>query len=404
MRNIYRDFPIFENRKLIYLDSAATSQKPRSVIEAMSTFYAQNYGTVHRAIYQLAAEATLQYHAVRQQVARFLNAKSADEIIFTKGTTEAINLVAHSFGKAFIKPGDEIILTEIEHHANLVPWQILCQERGAILKFIPVNDRGELLIEEFERLLSAKTKLVSLAHISNSIGTLHPIKEIIKLAHAKGAKVFIDGAQSASHMSIDVQELDADFFAFSGHKAFGPTGVGILYGKKELLEQMPPYQAGGDMIEKVTLTETTYQAPPLRFEAGTPMIAEVIGLGAALRYIESIGRPQIEAHVQNLLKYATEKLLEIPGIRIIGTASQKGPIISFVHDDLHPLDLGTFLNLRGIAVRTGHQCAQPAMHRFGVTATVRVSFAAYNTVEEIDIFIAALDETIKKLGFSAQLK
>jgi cysteine desulfurase/selenocysteine lyase len=390
--DIRRDFPLLANSPLIYLDSAATAQKPAVVIEAIRQFYAEEYGTVHRALYALSAHATARYDAVREAVRAFLNAKSADEIIFTKGTTESINLVASSFSKAFLKSGDEILISEMEHHANLVPWQIVAQERGVHLKIIPINDQGDLILEEVERLLTSRTKLVSIAHIANSTGTLNPIETIIRLAHAKGAKVFIDGAQSAPHMPVDVQRLDADFFAFSGHKAFGPTGIGVLYGKRELLEKMPPYQAGGDMIETVTLTSSSYQPPPLRFEAGTPLIAEVIGLGAALSYIESLGRAEIAAWEARLLAYATEKLQAIPGLRLIGTAKEKGPILTFVIEGMHPLDIGTLLDLRGIAVRTGHLCAQPTMQRFGITAATRISFAAYNTLEEIDLLTTALHE------------
>ena len=394
---VKQNFPIFDKNDLIYLDSAATTHKPRSVIEAMVRFYSENYGTVHRAIYTLAAEATAAYNEVREKAARFLNAQHADEIIFTKGTTEAINLVAHSFGRAFIQPGDEIIISEMEHHANIVPWQILCQERGAHLKFIPINDKGELILEAYEKLLTNKTKLVSIAHIANTTGTQNPIEQIIARAHEKGAKVFIDGAQSAAHIPVDVQDLDADFFAFSGHKAYGPTGIGILYGKRELLQKMPPYQAGGDMIKTVTMETSTYQDPPLRFEAGTPMIAEVIGLGAALDYIESLGRQHIADWENKLLEYATEKLSNIPGIQIIGTADKKGHIISFVFKDLHPLDIGTFLNLRGIAIRTGHQCAQPLMNRFGIQSAARISFAPYNTFQDIDAFIDALTHIVTQV-------
>ncbi len=396
--NVRRDFPLLEQDKsLIYFDSAATAQKPFAVIEAMRRFYAEEYGTVHRAIYRLSSCATARYNAVRESVRAFLNAASAEEIVFTKGTTEAINLVAASFSKAFLKSGDEILISEMEHHANLVPWQILSQERGIHLKYIPIDDRGELILEEYEKLLTERTRLVSIAHLSNATGTLNPIEEIIRLAHEKGAKVCIDGAQSAPHMPVDVQRLDADFFAFSGHKAFGPTGIGVLYGKKELLEKMPPYQAGGDMIETVTLLRSSYQPPPLRFEAGTPMIAEVIGLGAALAYIESLGRERIAAWESHLLAYATEKLLAIPDLRIIGTAARKGPIITFTIPGIHPLDIGTLLDLRGIAVRTGHLCAQPTMRRFGIAAATRASFAAYNTLEEIDSFEVALKGIISSL-------
>lgn len=388
--DVLKDFPIFKSHPdLIYLDSAATTQKPHVVIEAMRQFYAESYGTVHRAIYQLAAGATEQYNQVRVQIARFMGA-DVDEVIFTKGTTDALNLVAYSFGHAFIEPGDEVMISEIEHHANLVPWQRMCKERGAHLKIIPVNEHAELDMQAFEMLLNSRTKLVSIAHISNVTGTHHPVEQIIKLAHAKGAKVCIDGAQAVAHLPIDFHALDADFYAFSGHKVFGPTGVGVLLGKKELLKQMPPYQAGGDMIDKVTLTETTFQLPPLRFEAGTPMIAEVIGLGAAIGYIETLGRENIARYEEELLQYATEKLTQVPGIRMIGNAAKKGPIISFVIEGIHPLDLGTLLDLKGIACRTGHQCAQPAMQRFGVSSVTRISFAPYNSCEEIDLFVKCL--------------
>lgn len=397
MRHARHDFPIFAHRPhLIYLDSAATTQKPHVVIEAMRQFYAEDYGTVHRAIYQLAANATADYQKVRALIAGFMGA-ATEEVIFTKGTTEALNLVAYSFGQAFIFPGDEVIISEMEHHANMVPWQRMCRERGAHLKIIPINDRAELILEEYEKLLSSKTKLVSIAHISNVTGTEHPIEAVIARAHAHGAKVCIDGAQAVAHIPVDFRALDADFYAFSGHKAFGPTGVGVLLGKKELLQKMPPYQSGGDMIEKVTLFETTFQAPPLRFEAGTPMIAEVMGLGAAITYIESLGRKQIAAYEGDLLSYATDQLNEVPGLKIIGTAAKKGPIVSFVIEGIHPLDLGTLLDLKGIACRTGHQCAQPTMQRFGLSSVTRISFAPYNTHEEIDAFVQAVKEIRSQL-------
>jgi cysteine desulfurase/selenocysteine lyase len=382
---------------LIYLDSAATSQKPISVIEAITRFYAEEYGTVHRAVYELAAVSTAKYWAVRKKVQAFLGAAFPEEIIFTRGTTDAINLVAASFCKAYVRAGDEVIISQMEHHSNIVPWQLQCMERGAVLKAIPINERGELILEEYEKLLTDRTKLVSIAHIANSIGTLNPLEKIISMAHAKGAKVLVDGAQSAPHLLVDMQKLDTDFFVFSGHKAYGPTGVGILYGKREWLEKMPPYQGGGDMIEKVTLIESTYQSPPLRFEAGTPMIAEVIGLGAAIDYIELIGRDKIAAWEHQLLQKATQELFKIPSLQLIGTAAQKGAIISFIIPGLHPLDIGTLLDLRGVAVRTGHHCAQPTMQRFGIAATTRVSFGVYNTLEEVDQFIAALKEIISIL-------
>jgi cysteine desulfurase/selenocysteine lyase len=370
------------------------------VIKAIGGFYSKEYATVHRAIYDLAAQATTRYQGVRQKVQSFLNAAHIEEIIFTKGTTEAINLVAHSFGEAFLKENDEVILTQMEHHSNIVPWQLLAQRKGIKIKVIPINQRGELILEEYERLLSEKTKLVSVTHISNSLGTLNPIEQIIRLAHQKGAKVLIDGAQSAGHLEVDVQALDADFYVFSGHKIYGPTGIGILYGKKELLEKMPPYQGGGDMIEKVTFETTTFQRPPLKFEAGTPLIAEVIGLGAAISYIENIGRKNIISMEKQLYDYAMSKLQDIPGISFLGTAAQKGPIISFVIKGVHHLDIGTMLNLRGIAVRTGHLCAQPTMQHFQTPGMIRASFAIYNVFEEIDLFASALKEILPMLNSS----
>lgn len=398
---IREDFPMLKKsmhgKPLIYFDSAATAQKPQSVIDCIQDFYQNHYGTVHRAVYELVVNSTQAYQETRQKVREFLNANKIEEIIFTKGTTEAINLVASSFGKAFIQPGDEVIISEIEHHSNIVPWQIMCAEREAILKIIPVNDKGELLLDAYEKLLTVKTKIVSVGHVSNSIGTINPIKKIISMAHNAGAKVLIDGAQSAPHMSVDVRDLDADFFVFSGHKVFGPTGVGILYGKEVLLDKMPPYQSGGDMIESVTFPKSTYNTLPLKFEAGTPMIAEVIGLGAAIDYINKIGRENIAQWERELLQYATSQLEAIPGLRIIGNATEKGPIISYVVDGIHPLDIGTLLDLRGIAIRTGHHCAQPTMARFNVSATARISFAMYNTMQEVDQFISHLKDVIKLL-------
>ncbi len=379
-------------KTFIYLDSAATAHKPASVVEAMNRFYLEQYATVHRAVYDFASHATDRHHAVRDQLKNFLNASFAEEIVFTKGTTEGINLVANSFSKAFVQPGDEILISVMEHHSNIVPWQMVCKERGAHLKFIPITPRGELDMEAFENLLTDRTKLVSVAHIANATGTINPVEKIIECAHARGAKVLLDGAQSAAHMLVDVQKLGVDFYAFSGHKAYGPTGIGVLYGKKHLLEKMPPYQGGGDMIEEVTLQSSTYQHPPMRFEAGTPPIAEVIGLGEAIHFIESIGRDKIAAWEQDLLDYATKKMLGIKGLRIMGTAPEKGAIISFSIDDLHPLDIGTLLDIRGIAIRTGNLCAQPTLKHFGVAQTARASFGMYNTMEEVDLFVAALKE------------
>jgi cysteine desulfurase/selenocysteine lyase len=373
-------------KDLVYFDSAATSLKPQTVIDSISQFYGENYGTVHRAVYTLSLESTALYADVRKQVQQFLKAAHEEEIIFTKGTTEAINLVAASFGKAFLKPGDEVIISEMEHHANIVPWQLICEEKGVLLKVIPVTEKGDLDLEAYRNLLSIRTKIVGIVHVSNALGTINPIKEIIRMAHKWGAKVLVDGAQSAAHMPINVQDLDADFFVFSGHKVFGPTGVGVLYGKKSLLEQMPPYQGGGDMIAHVSFEKTTYQALPLKFEAGTPMISSVIGLGRALSYIESIGKENIMRYEEELLVYATQKLKQIPDLKIIGESEQKGPIISFVIPGIHHLDIGVLLDLQGIAIRTGHHCAQPLMQRFKVPGTVRLSFAPYNTFEEIDYF------------------
>ncbi|MBS0615307.1 MAG: SufS family cysteine desulfurase [Verrucomicrobia bacterium] len=392
-------FPMLQQKvhgkPLIYLDSAATALKPLAVIEATSRYYAQEYGTVHRAIYAMAAHATENYSAVREQVARFIKAPSADQIIFTKGTTEAINLVAYSFGKAFIQPGDEVIITEMEHHANIVPWQQMCEERGAHLRIAPIDEEGNLQIDALAKLLNSRTKLVAVAHMSNVLGTINPIPLITEMAHAVGAKVLVDGAQAAAHMPIEVG--DVDFYAFSGHKLFGPTGIGILYGKKELLEALPPYQTGGDMILAVSWEKTTFQAPPLKFEAGTPGIAAVMGLGAALSFVEAVGMEAIENHGKELLDIATEKLQAIPGVRIIGTAAHKGPIITFTIDGIHPLDAAAFLDLKGIAIRSGHLCAQPLLRKFGLTAAMRLSLAPYNTASDITAFIEALDHLTLQL-------
>lgn len=399
-RQIQGDFPILKQKihgkPLIYLDSAATSQKPQSVIDAISRFYANENGTVHRGVYNLSVSATEKYNAVREQVASFLNAKSSNEIVFTRGTTDSINLVARAY-TSLLQENDEIIISEMEHHSNIVPWQMLCERTGAILKIIPVNDRAELDLAVFEQLLNRRTKLAAIAHVANSTGTINPIKTIIEMAHVHGAKVLVDAAQSASHFPLDVQALDVDFLAFSGHKAFGPTGIGVLYGKYDLLEKMDPSQGGGDMIELVTLQKTTFAKPPLRFEAGTPPIAQVIGLGAALDYIQKLGLENISAWEHELLEHATRRLLEIPGLRIIGTAEHKSGIISFVIEGVHHLDLATFLDLEGIAIRSGHHCAQPLLQRFGLAGTNRISFAPFNTMEEIDALIDALRTALKIL-------
>lgn len=388
------DFPMLKEtmhgKPLIYFDSAATAQKPQSVIDTVTNFYQKHYGTVHRAVYALSVLSTQKYNEIRKNIASFLNAAHSEEIIFTRGTTESINMIAYSFGKAFIKTGDEVIISEMEHHSNIVPWQIMCEDRGALLRVIPVNDQGELILEEYEKLLNSKTKIVALTYVSNALGTINPIKKLIRMAHNAGAKFLVDAAQAAPHLSIDVQDLDCDFLVFSGHKIYGPTGVGILYGKEALLNAMPPSQGGGDMIESVTFPLTTYNVLPLKFEAGTPMIAEVIGLGAAIDYVQAIGMENIRIWEHELLLYATERMLEIPGLHIIGTAKEKGAIISFIIEGIHPLDLGTMLDLRGVAIRTGHHCAQPAMRRFGISATARASFGLYNSKQEIDVFIEAL--------------
>lgn len=401
LQHLRKDFPMLtktmHGKPLIYFDSAATAQKPYCVIDAIANFYRDHYGTVHRAVYELAIRSTEDYQKTRQKVRAFLNAAKDEEIIFTRGTTESINLVAYSFGKAFVKPGDEIIISAMEHHSNIVPWQMLCEDRGAILKVIPMNERGELLLDEYAKLLNPRTRLVAVTQVSNSLGTINPIKQIVSMAHQTGAKVLVDGAQSAPHLKIDVQDLDADFLVFSGHKIMGPTGIGILYGKAELLNQMPPYQGGGDMIESVSFSKTTYNVLPFKFEAGTPMIAEVMGLGSAIDYIQTIGIDAIQSWEHELLAYATAQMEQIPGLSIIGQAPEKGALISFIIDGIHPLDIGTFLDLRGIAIRTGHHCAQPVMQFFKVPATARASFACYNTKEEVDLFISALQNIIRML-------
>ena len=398
---VHEDFPMLKKsmhgKPLIYFDSAATAQKPQPVIDAITNFYTNEYGTVHRAVYELSIHATFHYQEVRQKIAKLLNAEKAEEIIFTRGTTESINMVAYSFGKAFVNPGDEILITEMEHHSNIVPWQILCEDRKAVLKVVPMDDSGTLKMDEFVKLLTNKTKLVAVTHVSNALGTINPIKEIVSLARKVGAKVLIDGAQSAPHMAVDVQDLDCDFYVFSGHKYYGPTGIGVLYGKASLLELMPPYQGGGDMIEKVTFEKTTYNILPMKFEAGTPMIAEVIGLGAAVDYVEKLGLDHIHHYEHSLLLHATEAISTINGLRIIGTAQEKAAIISFVVEGIHPLDLGTMLDLRGVAIRTGHHCAQPVMKHFNVTSTARASFAFYNNKDEIERFAQALGDAVRKL-------
>lgn len=400
INKIRQDFPILEQsingKKLVYFDNAATTQKPIHVLDALNDYYRGYNANIHRGIHHLAEKATAAFEATRKAVKTFLNANSTEEIIFTYGTTDSINLVAGTFGRKFINAGDEIIISTLEHHSNIVPWQMLCEEKGCVLKVIPINDEGEILLDEFEKLLSAKTKLVSVVHVSNALGTINPIKTIIKKAHAFGAKVLIDGAQASSHIDIDVQELDADFYALSAHKLFGPTGMGVLYGKKELLEAMPPYRGGGEMIKEVTFEKTTYADLPYKFEAGTPNIADVVAFKFALDYIQNIGKTNIAAYENELLNYATEKLEAIEGLTVIGKAKEKVSVISFVLEGIHPQDIGIILDQQGIAVRTGHHCTQPLMQRFGIPGTARASFSVYNTFEEIDALVAGILK-VKKL-------
>ena len=396
VEKIRKDFPILSQsvrgKPLIYLDNAATTHKPISVIERVRNFDAEEYGTVRRGTYKLSEHATQLYEEVRQKVADFMGAEKKGEIVFTSGTTQAINLVAHSFGKRFISDGDEIIISNIEHHANTVPWQVLCKERGAKLKVIPVNDDGELMMEEYEKLLSPKTRMVAVNHVSNALGTINPIKKITQKAHAVGARVLIDGAQSTPHIKLDVRDIDCDFYTFSGHKMYGPSGIGGVYGKMELWEEMPPYVTGGDMIMQVTLEKTTYAKPPARFEAGTPPITQVMGLGAAIDYLYEIGLDKIADYENSLLEYGTRLFKEIEGVRIIGNARSKASIISFFSDSAHPHDMVHFLDQDGISCRGGHHCAQPTMIRYGVPATTRASMAFYNKPEELD----ALAESVQK--------
>jgi cysteine desulfurase/selenocysteine lyase len=399
--NKIRDsFPILHQevngKPLAYFDNAATTQKPKQVIKALQKYYEADNSNIHRGAHTLAARSTDYFEQTRSLVKDFINAPSTEEVIFTKGTTEGINLVASSFGKKFVKEGDEIIISTLEHHSNIVPWQILCEEKGAVLKVIPVYDNGELDLEAYEQLLSEKTRLVAIVHASNALGTINPVKDMIALAHSFGAKVLLDGAQSTAHLEVDVQHLDCDFLTFSGHKIFGPTGVGVLYGKRELLEAMPPYQGGGEMIKEVSFTKTTYNTIPYKFEAGTPNIADVIALGEAIRFVNQLGKPLIKEHESRLLAYANEKCSGIKGFVPIGTAKEKLSILSFAINNMHPFDVGMMLDAAGIAVRTGHHCTQPLMERFGIEGTVRASFAVYNTMEEIDRLAESLTKIAKR--------
>lgn len=390
------DFPNLKinvhGKPLVYLDNAATTLKPRCVIDAMNAYYVTGVANVHRGVHYLSEQATAAFEYSRQVVRQFLHARKVQEIIFTKGATESINLIAQSYGQKFLNKGDEIIISYMEHHSNIVPWQILCEQKGCVLKVIPINEKGELILEEYYKLLSAKTKIVSLVWVSNSLGTVNPVKEVIEAAHLNGAVVVIDAAQAVTHQSIDVQELDCDFLVFSGHKIFGPTGVGVLYGKERFLEEMPPYQGGGDMIKSVSFAKTTYNALPYKFEAGTPSIAEVIGLRSALEYLQTIDWVQMKDYKQELLTYGTQKLLSVDGVKIIGTAKEKSSILSFIVDGIHPHDLGTLVDQEGVAIRTGHHCTQPVMEFFKIPATARASLAFYNTKEEMDILVKALEK------------
>lgn len=396
LKKIQADFPALRqnihNNPLVYLDNAATSQKPNSVIEAINHYYKYDNANVHRGVHALSQRATLGYEAARTALKIFINARSEKEIVFVRGTTEAINLIAQSYGRNFLKADDEIIISQIEHHSNIVPWQLLCGQIGAKLKVIPINQAGELLMDEFENLLTDKTKIVAVGHISNALGTINPIKEIIKKAKTIGAITVIDGAQAAPHTKINVQELDCDFYAFSGHKMFGPTGIGVLYGREELLNKMPPYQGGGEMIKMVSFDKTIYNDLPHKFEAGTPNIAGAIGLAKAVDYLNNIGLSDIENYEHELLQYATKKALEVPGLKLIGTAKNKASILSFVLDFAHAHDVGTILDREGIAIRSGHHCAMPAMEFFGVAATIRASFAFYNSKEDVDKLILGLEK------------
>lgn len=385
-------------KPLVYLDNAATSQKPQVVIDAMIRYYYEENSNIHRGVHYLSERATEAYEAARVKVQRFLNARSIKEVIFVRGTTEAINLVASSYGRKVLKADDEVLISAMEHHSNIVPWQLVCEEKGARLRVIPMNDAGELLLDEYEKLLNERTKIVAVTHVSNALGTVNPIKQMVAIAHARGIPVLVDGAQAVPHMKVDVQNLDCDFYAFSAHKMFGPTGVGILYGREELLEAMPPYQGGGDMIKSVTFEKTIFNDLPFKFEAGTPNIAGGIGLGAAIDYMNAMDMSAVMAYEHELLEYATSKLLEIPGLRIIGTAKEKAGVISFVLEGVHPHDIGTILDYEGVAIRTGHHCAQPVMQRFGVPATARASFAFYNTKDEVDVLVRAVRKVKEVLG------
>lgn len=399
MEKYRKDFPVLQikvhGKPLVYLDNAATTQKPQAVIDAIHRYYSTENANIHRGIYYLSEQATDAYEVARAKVRKFINAVFPQEIVFVRGATEGINLVAQSYGRAFIKEGDEIVISTMEHHSNIVPWQILCGQVGAKLRVIPMNDKGELVPGEFEKLINRRTKLVSLAHVSNALGTINPVKKMIKTAHERNIPVLVDGAQAVPHLKVDVQDLNCDFYVFSGHKMFGPTGIGALYGRRDWLERMPPYQGGGDMISSVTFEKTTYNKIPYKFEAGTPHIAGVIGLGAAIDYLSKIGMERIARYEDELLRYGAKTLSAVPGLRFIGTAKEKASILSFVLEGIHPHDIGTILDRQGVAIRAGHHCAMPVMDRFGVPATARASLAFYNTRQEVGVLAKALREVLE---------
>jgi cysteine desulfurase / selenocysteine lyase len=396
VERVRRDFPILQRkirgRDLVYLDNAATSQKPKAVIDAVTRYYECDNANIHRGVHYLAEQATAEFESARKAVQSFLNARHGEEIVFVRGATEAINLVAQTYGRAHVSAGDEVVITALEHHSNIVPWQILCEEKGAHLRVVPINDDGELILEEFDRLLGPRTKIVAVSHISNALGTVIPIAKITQMAHARNIPVLVDGAQAVPRLSVDLQKLDCDFYAFSGHKTYGPTGIGVLYGKSKLLNAMPPYQGGGDMISSVTFEKTTYNKIPHKFEAGTPDMSGAVGLNAALEYLNRLGIDNVAAHESDLLAYATDAISTIPGIRVVGTAKEKAGVLSFVMDGIHPHDIGTILDQEGIAIRTGHHCAQPVMERFGIDATARASFGVYNTKREIDTLLSGIEK------------
>ena len=400
INKIRQDFPILDEKisgkDLVYFDNAATTQKPSVVLDALANYYGHYNANIHRGIHFLAEKATSAFEASRKTMQTFLNAEFLEEIIFTYGTTDGINLVAQTYGRAFLKEGDEIIISTLEHHSNIVPWQMLCEEKGCVLRVIPIDDKGDLILEEYEKMLSEKTKFVSVIHVSNSLGTINDVKFIIEKAHKVGAKVLIDGAQATCHLAIDVQALDTDFYVFSAHKIFGPTGMGVLYGKKDILNAMPPYRGGGEMIKDVTFEKTTYNELPYKFEAGTPNIADVVAVKFAVDYINNLGKENIANYENELLKYATEQLSEIDGLKIVGQAKEKISVISFVLDGIHPQDVGVILDQQGIAIRTGHHCTQPLMKRLGIVGTSRASFAVYNTTEEIDKLVKGIHK-VKKM-------